>query len=255
MQLFILNIMTKNLLLLILFSKLTLFINAQNNNFLKVDILPVVIVNHTGTGIQLAWQKKIKNQYFWELNYGITYDFSNQSGYDSPKASGLPIGQFTTEINVKDAFNSSNFALPDKTVIDGLNQLGFKQVTPYKSYRLDNYGILSVGKSFQKRKNWAFSPQLGVVLGMANRAEFGSALTSNLGDNPFIGTTSPQGWVVFQIYSRYWYLGLMSKINIERQIRDNLFVGITTGANYIFDSHLKADDLIFYTGLSLKVGF
>ena len=229
--------------------------NAQSNNFLKIDILPVVIVNHNGTGIQAAWQRKITNKYHIELSYGITYDFSNQSGYSSPKANGLPIGQFTTEISVKDAFNSISFALPDESIINDINRLGFKQVTPFKSYRLDNYGTLSLGRHFNKIKKWTFLPQLGLILGLANRAEFGSALTTNLGDNPFVGTTAPQGWVVFQVYSRYWYLGLTNKINVERQIKDNLFIGLTTGINYIFDSHFKTDDLIFYTGLSLKVGF
>ena len=228
---------------------------AQNKNSLQVEILPIAIVNQNGTGLQIAWQRQINDKIYLELGYGIIYDLINQSGYDSPKANGLPIGKYTTEVNIKDAAQSFNFILPDPSVIADLNRMGFKQITPFKSYRLDNYGSFSVGFSVKKLKKWRIIPQLGLLLGIANRTEIGGGLTSNLGDNPFIGSTAPQGWIVFQAYSRYWYFGVSGKVNVYRRIKDNTFLGVVAGTNLILDEKSRVDDLIFYTGVSLKVGF
>ena len=228
---------------------------AQKQNALQIDILPVCIVDKIGTGLQIALQRQLNNKIYAELGYGIIYDSYDQSGYISPKANGIPIGIYTTDVSVKDAANSHNFTLPDKSIIDDLNRLGFKQVTPYKSYRLDKYGSISVGLKLDKQKKWVFNPCIGIILGLANKTEKTGGLTSNLGDNPFIGSNAPLGWIVFQAYTRYWYVGTTSKITIERRIKEGVYVGLPIGINFIFDKNFRTDDLIFYTGLSLKVGF
>ncbi len=228
---------------------------AQNQNALQVEILPVCIVDKIGAGLQIALQRQLNNKIYAELGCGIIYDSNNQSGSNSPKANGIPIGIYSTEVSVKDAANSHSFTLPDKSIIDDLNRLGFKQVTPYKSYRLDRYGSVSIGLKIDKQKKWVFNPSIGIILGLANRTEFTGGLTSNLGDNPFIGSNAPLGWIVFQAYTRYWYVGTTSKITIERRIKEGVYVGLPIGINFIFDKNFRTDDLIFYTGLSLKVGF
>lgn len=234
---------------------LSIKLHAQKKYALQIDILPFCVVEQTGTGVHIALQRQLKRKLYAELAYGLTYDFIDQSGYDSPKANGLPIGKYTTEVSVKDVNNTYNFTLPDKSLIDDFNRLGFKQITPFKSYRLDNYCSLNVGMSLNKFKNWVIRPQFGAIVGMANRAQYGGALTSNLSDNPFAGSDPQQGWIVFQIYSRYWYIGATSKITIERRIKEGVYLGVPIGINFIFDKKFRTDDLIFYTGLSLKVGF
>ncbi len=247
------NIKFLNTLALSLFLSINLC--GQKPNTLQIDILPVALVTQNGTGLQIALQRQLKNRIYAEINYGIIYDFIAQSGYSSPKANGIPIGTYTTEVSVKSAVNGHNFTLPDKSLIDNLNRLGFKQVTPYESYRLDNYGAVSVGIRMNKLKKWTFSPQLGIILGLANITESAGALTSNLGDNPFIGTNAPLGWIVFQVYARYWYIGATSKITIERRLKDNVYIGLPIGINYLVDRNFIIDDVILYTGLSLKIGF
>ena len=251
--------MKKLLILILLFLGGVAHLIAQktNKNVLGIEVHPIVASQYLGTGLQINYTRKMKKNFFVSFNYGIIYDYYDQGTYSIPKyaingAPLKPIAVHTTEVKANDP-NAGNYSIPLKILVDDYKNSGFKQLEPYASSRLDHFGSINLGYTFLSKKKWNINVSVGGLLGLANITTAAGALNQTI-SNPFFSSTDT--WVVFQLRAKFYYVGLSTKIDIDRIINDRLSIGITNGLNYSINNiDLREENKIYYVGVSAKINF
>lgn len=233
---------------------------SQNKNYFGLQIYPLVTSETIyATGVYFDYNRILKNNYFIKFGYGIFYDnyWQPQYFYETNAYNKWSNETFANNIKYPGAFN-----IPDKDLIDKLNNSGFANFNIEGSHRIDHFINFNFGYNlkFGKNKKWSFSPSAGIILGLADRSYSCGAgnyvLLKKLGEpHPLYPQDNTYFYIVFQIRSRALYTGYNLKFDLDRKLSSRFSLGFSTGCNFSVGKDFGGEQQFIFTGLNAKAYF
>lgn len=250
--------MKKYIYILLILIPISLF--SQNKNYLGLHILPLVTSETVyATGVYIDYNRILKNHFFINFGYGIFYDnyWQPQYDFDTYNTDKWSNEIFANHIPYPGAFN-----IPDKKLIEDLNNSGFSNFNIEGSHRIDHFINLNFGYTleFGKTKKWLFSSSGGIIIGLADRTYACGAgdyvLLKNLDErHPEYPQEDTYFNIVFQIRSRTLYTGYNVKFDLDRKLSSRFSIGFSTGCNFSVRKNFSGEQQFIFTGLNAKAYF
>lgn len=247
----------QTLLLLTFFLIFPKFINAQFKNSIGIHILPwVKSETNSATGIYLDFDRKLNPKWYLNFGYGMLYDNYWQSDeFDLSKHPNImPI-----EINIYNIPDPQRFVIPQSSILNDIKNSGISNYKIHDSHRIDHFLNFNIGYEILSNKKHKLSSSTGLILGMADRTFSVKSdslyLAAGVFDqHPFI-PIDLNFWVVFQIRSRYMYLGYNYKINYDYYFNDKISLGLSLASNVSLRKNFRKEQDFYFLGVSSKVYF
>lgn len=230
---------------------------AQFNNSIGIQLMPwVKSETNSATGIYLDFNRKISKNWFINFGYGMLYDnFWQPDEFDLSKHPKI----MPTESNLYNFSVPEPFNIPQPSILDDIRNSGLKNYSIHDSHRIDHFINFNFGYSLLKTTNHSLYVSTGAILGIADRtfSVKSDSIFFSAGLNiahPFI-PPNLDFWLVFQIRSRYMYLGYNYKVNYDYYFNDKISIGLSLASNVSLRRNFKKEQEFYYLGISSKVHF
>ena len=230
---------------------------AQFKNNISIQVMPLVkSETNSATGLYIAYDRQLSASWFVNFGYGMLYDnFWQSDEYDLKKHPNfMPV-----ESKLNNLTDPQPFFIPDKSVVKHISESGLKNLSLYDSNRVDHFLNVNAGYTVKASKKIHISTSAGLILGMAERtfSVHADSVILSAGvntPNPLIPADLPF-WVVFQVRSRYLYLGYTYKANFDYFFNEKFSLGLSVGSNVSLRKNFKKEQDFYFLGVSSKVHF